>query len=144
MPNYAKLIDGRLEYAPSHLLHDGYYYSNPPGWLLEQFGYKEIVYDDRPDMLDAEADSPSNFRPVYTEEADRIRVGWEAFTPEPVPTASPEELREMAYKAEADQYLIAYQGYLAEGDSNKAEEQRALYLAKKTEIRAKYPDNLAY
>ena len=50
-----------------------------------------------------------------------------------------EELREQAYRAEADQYLIAYNGYLLEGKSTDAEEQRLLYLAKKAEIRERFP-----
>lgn len=52
--------------------------------------------------------------------------------PEPVDTA---ELRRAAYEAECDQYLIAYQGYLLEGNTAAAENCRKAYLAKKTEIR---------
>lgn len=56
---------------------------------------------------------------------------------------SASELRQNAYKEEADQYLIAYQGYMAEGDNIKAEEQLQLYLIKKNEIRQRYkePEN---
>lgn len=46
----------------------------------------------------------------------------------------------MAYRAEADQYLMAYEGYIAEGKIAEADEQKALYLAKKTEIRERFPD----
>lgn len=49
-----------------------------------------------------------------------------------------EEQRRHAYQAEADQYLIAYQGYLVEGNVEKAEEQKQLYLSKKQEIRERY------
>lgn len=54
--------------------------------------------------------------------------------------ANPEQLREAAYRAEADQYLMAYEGYLAEGKILEADEQKALYLAKKAEIRERFPD----
>ena len=46
----------------------------------------------------------------------------------------------LAYRAEADQYLMAYEGYLAEGKILEADEQKALYLAKKAEIRERFPD----
>ena len=39
-----------------------------------------------------------------------------------------------------DQYLMAYEGYLAEGKILEADEQKALYLAKKAEIRERFPD----
>ena len=38
------------------------------------------------------------------------------------------------------QYLMAYEGYLAEGKILEADEQKALYLAKKAEIRERFPD----
>lgn len=69
-----------------------------------------------------------------------IPVGWEEYTPVPEPKPDPEQLREMAYRAEADQYLMAYEGYLVEGKILEADEQKALYLAKKAEIRERYPD----
>ena len=46
----------------------------------------------------------------------------------------------MAYRAEADQYLMAYEGYLAEGKILEADEQKTIYLAKKAEIRERFPD----
>ena len=49
----------------------------------------------------------------------------------------------MAYRAEADQYLMAYEGYLAEGKILEADEQKARYLAKKAEIRKRFPNNPA-
>ena len=63
--------------------------------------------------------------------------GWNEYTPqvaEPI-EVSIEEQRRQAYQAEADQYLIAY---LLEGNAEKAEEQKALYLSKKQEIRERY------
>ena len=99
-------------------------------------GYKEVVCDEHPEP----SDPPKHYREVYTEEADRIRVGWEEYTPVSEPQPDPEQLREMAYRAEADQYLMAYEGYLAEGKILEADEQKALYLAKKAEIRERFPD----
>jgi hypothetical protein len=49
-----------------------------------------------------------------------------------------DEQRKYAYQAECDQYLIAYQGYMLEGNVEKAEEQKQLYLAKKQEIRKRF------
>lgn len=63
--------------------------------------------------------------------------GWVEYVPqvaEPIEIPIEEQRRE-AYKAEADQYLIAYHGYLIEGEIEKAEEQKQLYLLKKNEIR---------
>ena len=51
-----------------------------------------------------------------------------------------EEQRRQAYQAECDQYLIAYQGYLLESNIEKAEEQKALYLARKEEIRERFTE----
>lgn len=47
------------------------------------------------------------------------------------------EERKRAYEAECDQYLIAYQGYLLEGNLEAAENCKQAYLAKKREIRAR-------
>lgn len=66
--------------------------------------------------------------------------GWVEYIPptyEPTPI-DVEEQRRQAYQAECDQYLIAYQGYLLEGNAEKAEEQKSLYLAKKEEIRKRF------
>lgn len=99
-------------------------------------GYKPVEYTERPEIT-----TPGNdLREVYTDNGDRIRVGWEEYTSVPEPQPDPEQLREMAYRAEADQYLMAYEGYLAEGKILEADEQKALYLAKKAEIRERFPD----
>ena len=47
------------------------------------------------------------------------------------------EERKRAYETECDQYLIAYQGYLLEGNTAAAENCKQAYLAKKREIRAR-------
>ena len=95
-----------------------------------------MVYNEQPEP----SDPPKLYREVYTEEVDRIRVGWEEYILEPEPIPDPEQLREEAYRAEADQYLMAYEGYMAEGKILEADEQKALYLAKKAEIRERFPD----
>ncbi len=49
------------------------------------------------------------------------------------------EERRRAYEAECDGYLIAYQGYLVEGDTEKAESARKAYLKAKSEVRKRLP-----
>lgn len=134
MNNYAKLIDGRLNYAPNSIRTDEGLVCNPRPDKLIPLGYKEVVFDEQPEP----SDPPKHYREVYTEEADCIRVSYVEGDPEP--QADPEQLREMAYRAEADQYLMAYEGYIAEGKILEADEQKALYLAKKAEIRERFPD----
>lgn len=135
MNNYAKLIDGRMEYAPNSIRTADGLVCNPRPDKLIPLGYKEVVFDEQPEP----SDPPKHYREVYTEEDDCIRVSYVEGDPEP--QADPEQLREMAYRAEADQYLMAYEGYLAEGKILEADEQKALYLAKKAEIRERFPDN---
>jgi hypothetical protein len=69
--------------------------------------------------------------------------GWVEYIP---PTYKPtpidlEEQRKQAYQVECDQYLIAHQGYLLEGNVEKAEEQKQLYLVKKEEIRKRFEED---
>lgn len=137
MNTYAKLINGQPEWAPNIIKTDGYTVSNPGPDILLPLGYKEVIYDERPEP----EEPPKSYRPVYTEETDRIRVSWEEYTPDPEPTPDPEQLREEAYRAEADQYLLAYEGYLVEGRTQEAEQQKTLYLAAKAKIRERYPDD---
>lgn len=137
MNYYAKLVNGHLEYAPSAIQTDEGLVCNPRPDKLIPLGYKEVIYENQPEPTDP----PKHYREAYTEEADCIRVSWEEYTPEPEPMPNPEQLREEAYRAEADQYLLAYEGYLVEGKTQEAEEQKALYLAAKAEIRARYPDD---
>ena len=136
---YAKLENGYLIPAPGEVRQGGMVIMNPGLEILGPMGYKPVEYTDL-----AEITTPGNdLREVYTEEADCIRVGWEEYTPDPEPQPDPEQLREMAYRAEADQHLMAYEGYLAEGKILEADEQKALYLAKKAEIRKRFPNNPA-
>ena len=77
---------------------------------------------------------------INPSEEQILADGWVEYIPqvaEPI-EVSIEEQRKQAYQAEADQYLIAYHGYMLEGELEKAEEQKALYLAKKAEIREQY------
>lgn len=137
--NYAKLIDGRFEWAPNPVKIDGYTVSNPAPDILVSLGYKEVIYPEPPgDPEQTVAEESRNMIPVYAEESDCIRVSYVEAEPDPQP--DPKQLREMSYRAEADQYLMAYEGYIAEGKIAEADEQKALYLAKKAEIRERFPD----
>lgn len=73
----------------------------------------------------------------------------------PVEPAAPADQREAAYRAQADQYLTACEGYRVELEQAEAagdhalaaalrteiSEQKTLYLAAKAAIRTQYPDN---
>lgn len=74
---------------------------------------------------------------INPSEEQILADGWVEYLPQVAePIEIPiEEQRRQAYQAEADQYLIAYHGYLIEGEIEKAEEQKQLYLTKKNEIR---------
>lgn len=80
---------------------------------------------------------------INPSEEQILADGWKEYIPQVAePIEIPiEEQRRQAYQAEADQYLIAYQGYLLEGNAEKAEEQKALYLSKKQEIRERFANN---
>lgn len=137
--NYAKLINGQLQWAPNLIKIVGYTVSNPGPDILLPRGYKKVIYPEpSSDSGQIDVEESKNMIPVYTEEADCIRVSYVEGDPEPQP--DPEQLRQMAYRAEADQYLMAYEGYIAEGKIAEADEQKALYLAKKAEIRERFPD----
>lgn len=60
---------------------------------------------------------------------------------EPTPPTNEEisQMRQSAYEAECDPYLVAYQGYLVEGDEAKAESARLAYLRAKAEVRKRLP-----
>lgn len=83
MNNYAKLIDGRLKYAPTTIRTADGLVCNPRPDKLIPLGYKEVIFDEQPEP----SDPPKHYREVYTEEDDRIRVGWEEHTPDPEPAA---------------------------------------------------------
>ena len=66
MNNYAKLIDGRLRYAPTAMRTDEGLVCNPRPDNLISLGYKEVVCDEQPEP----SDPPKHYREVYTEEDD--------------------------------------------------------------------------
>lgn len=74
-------------------------------------------------------------------EALILAEGWIQYNPENTIEISIEEQRRLAYQQECDKYLIAYQGYLLEGNIEKAEEQKQLYLEKKNKIRQIFCEN---
>jgi hypothetical protein len=77
---------------------------------------------------------------INPSEEQILNDGWVEYIPQVAESIELpiEEQRRQAYQVEADQYLIAYQGYLLEGNIEKAEEQKALYLVKKEEIRKRF------
>lgn len=130
---YAKLEDGKLTYAPPVLRVDGRTYLSPTGTTLEKYGYLPLG---------------ENVRPTADEGYEVVAMGYEikggaivrTWEQVPIPPKTEEELaeeRKRAYEAECDQHLIAYQGYLLEGDLEAAEICKQAYLAKKREIRAR-------
>ena len=46
---YAKLINGRLSYAPNPIRDNGMIRYNPPGSVYEAEGYKQVQYANQPD-----------------------------------------------------------------------------------------------
>lgn len=69
---YAKLIDGRPQYAPNPILHGGSYIGNPPGAVYEAEGYKPVRYTEQP-----EAPSGYYYQETWAETEDAIVQGWE-------------------------------------------------------------------
>lgn len=90
-------------------------------------------------LSDNEDEHESCFVSISEERATELSEAATAAIKTPT-TPTTESLRQLAYTQQADQYLIAYIGYTIEGNTEKAEEQKALYIAKKTEIRELYPD----
>lgn len=71
--------------------------------------------------------------PTYEKVDNQIIQSWKQ-----LPGPTEEELmeaRRVRYQNEADPFLLAYQGYMLEGNVEKAEIQKTLYIAKKQEIR---------
>lgn len=132
MTRFAKLEGGRLVPAPTKIEENGYLILNPSAAKLRELGYKEVVWptDDAP---------KENAMLAYRDDGDFITAYWTEDAP--AEEVSAEQRRKAAYEAEADGYLLAYYGYMAEGKTEQAEEQKALYIETKKRIRAKYPDN---
>lgn len=139
MTNYAKLKNKTLIPAPREVEVEGRRIFNPEPEILRGLGYKVVLYPDAPaDPPEVIEQVPIPMREAYKEVEDCIYVSFVPAEPEVAP--NPANLREAAYRAEADQYLIAYEGYLVEGKTSEAEEQKTLYLAAKAKIRAEYPN----
>ena len=135
MDKYAKLIDGKITYAPKVLRVDGKTFINPNGKTLEQYGYLPIAEDIMP-----MAEEGYEVHAVGYEVKDGAIV--RTWKQEPIPQKTDEEIsqmRQQAYEAECDQLLIASLGYEAEGDTEKAESARKAYLKAKAEVRARLP-----
>ena len=130
---YAKLIDGRLNYAPSVLRVDGRTIINPNGKTLWKYGYLPLGESIMPMAMEGHEVHAVGYE---VKDGQIVRT-WEQV---PIPPKTEEEFaeeRKRAYEAECDQYLIAYQGYLLEGNLEAAEICKQAYLAKKREIRAR-------
>lgn len=52
MNNYAKLIDGRLKYAPTTIRTADGLVCNPRPDKLIPLGYKEVIFDEQPEPSD--------------------------------------------------------------------------------------------
>ena len=83
---YAKLINGQPEWAPNPVKVDGYTVSNPGPDLLLPLGYKEVIYPEPPSDPE-QIEASNNMVPVYTEEADCIRVSKENRNLSPIPNS---------------------------------------------------------
>ena len=51
MNNYAKLIDGRMEYAPNSIRTAEGLVCNPRPDKLIPLGYKEVIFDEQPGTI---------------------------------------------------------------------------------------------
>lgn len=135
MNKYAKLEDGILRFAPKVLRVDGKTIINPNGETLKAYGYLPIAEDIMPMAMEGyEVQSAG-----YAVEDGQIIHKWEQVE-KPIPTQEEiSALRQSAYERECDPYLVAYQGYLVEGDTEKAESARKAYLRAKAEVRKRLP-----
>ena len=70
--NYAKLIDGKLEYAPNKLIIGEEQIFNAPAEIYSKKGYVPVVKSEIP-----ESDDNFHYSPVYTEkrQCNRSRMG---------------------------------------------------------------------
>lgn len=68
---YAKLINGRLSYAPNPILHNGMIRYNPPGSVYEAEGYKSVSLTNQP-----EPPGVGRWVETWSETEDAIVQGW--------------------------------------------------------------------
>lgn len=130
---FAKLNDGVLVAAPLSIEMNGFIILNPSEATLRNLGYKSVIVESFENYA-----SLLNPIPAYRQDEKNIYVSYIEGSQEVSITA--ELWRKAAYEVEADGYLLAYYGYLAEGKTEQAEEQKALYLEAKARIRERYAD----
>lgn len=70
---YAKLINDTLSLAPNPILHNGFWYGNPPGEVYEAEGYKVVQYTEQP----TDPGEGYQWQETWTETEDAIVQGWE-------------------------------------------------------------------
>lgn len=68
---YAKLIDGSIEYAKHYITHGDKTIINPSGAILLEHGFKELVVEDMPELLEGQA-----IEPYYEETETAITQKW--------------------------------------------------------------------
>ena len=69
--NYAKLIDGKIRYAPRHYLEGDYQISNPTPEMLTAKGYLPVTFTDPPEV------EPGYIAvPDWEDEGDEIVQTW--------------------------------------------------------------------
>lgn len=69
---YAKLINSYPTYAPNPILHNGFWYGNPPGEIYEAEGYKPVHYTEPP----TEPREGYQWSEVWSETETEIVQGW--------------------------------------------------------------------
>lgn len=86
---YAKVVNGALQYAPRKIKEGDTTTYNPTAAMLAERGFKPIVDEERP-----EVEEGYYLAPVYTETENSIIRSW-AEVPDPYyNNASPEEIEE--------------------------------------------------
>lgn len=70
---HGKLIDGTISYAPNPILHNGFWYGNPPGEIYAAEGYKPVHYTTPP----GEPADGCQWRESWSETEKEIVQGWE-------------------------------------------------------------------
>lgn len=120
MTKYAKLIDGRPEWAPRVIRTDGYTISNPSGERLAALGYKPVIYDQK-----LQTDDPSvAYRPVYQEQQNTILVHWDRYTPASEPLPAYEQQVEALIR---QQYSVSDELAILRQRDTKPEEFKAYF-----------------
>lgn len=69
---YAKLINGALRRAPKKITHNNRIVFNPPGELLKELGYYQVVYTDMP----MDAPEGQRYEPSWVQGEAEITQAW--------------------------------------------------------------------